>query len=194
MSVRLVAATSAAALALLGLAGCAPADTSGSGSDSGTTTAPTSDPVAGPECLIGDWLISDSEMNKFYAVVGEATGTTFTIEGDTTLSFTTDQFTYTPDFSLVMTTAGVDATGRLAGAISGTYTATEETITTDVTSSDAHMFITVGGIEQDVTEQFGDAVTNAPFSNSPYTCNAEGPLIGFTIDDTHSVELQLTRQ
>jgi hypothetical protein len=194
MSVRFIATTSVAALALLGLAGCAPGASDSTGGGSDDTAAPTTEPVAGPECLVGDWLISDSEMNKFYAMVGEATGTTFTIEGDTTLTFTTDQFTYTPDFSLVMTTAGVDATGRLSGPIAGAYTATDDTITTDVTSSDAHMFITVGGIEQDVTEQFGDAVTGAPFNNSPYRCTADGPILGFTIDDTHNVELQLTRR
>lgn len=193
MFARSAAALGIVSLVALGLAACTPGP-SGSGSEPTGAPSPTEEPVlSGPECLIGEWQISDAEMTKFYNAVGEATGTTFTITGDTGLTFTADEFVYSPDFTLVMNTADIENSGALSGTISGTYEATADTITTDVTASDARVVINVNGVEQDVTEQFGDAVTGAPFNNSPYTCNADGPLIGFDIGTDSYVELQLTR-
>lgn len=195
MLARSAATLSIVALATLGLAACtAPSTSSGGGSDAPASPTPSEEAVlSGPECLIGEWQISESEMTKFYNAVGEATGTTYTITGDTGLTFTADEFSYTPDFAMTMTTAGVELDATISGAISGTYEAADDVITTDVTSSDARVVVTLDGVEQDVTEQFGDAVTGAPFNNSPYTCNAEGPLIGFDIGSDAFVELQLTR-
>ncbi len=193
MLARSVATLGIVSLAALGLAACT-SGTSGSGSEPSETSAAPEEPVlSGPECLVGEWQISDSEMTKFYNAVGEATGTTFTITGDTGLTFTADEFVYSPNFTLMMNTADIENTGTVSGTISGTYEATADTITTDVTASDARVIINVNGVEQDVTEQFGDAVTGAPFNNSPYTCTAEGPLIGFDIGTDSFVELQLTR-
>lgn len=181
-----------AALALL-TACAAPAPAPVPGTSDGAApdpvaSSPAAEPEAsGPECLIGDWIIPQDQMQGFYDAVGSIE---FEIEGDTGLSFTETDYRYTPDFALTMEIAGMQATGAITGSVTGEYTADDSTITTSHEVSDVAVTITVGGVTQDGTDAFGDFMSSAPINSAPYECTPEGPVIQFDTGDSR-VPVQL---
>ncbi|MCY7412011.1 MAG: hypothetical protein LH471_03085, partial [Salinibacterium sp.] len=129
---RLLASAALTGFALLGLSACAPAGPTPPTGD--TSAAPSSTPTAqndgglsleAPGCLIGDWYISEDELQVFYDSVSEASGSgvVFTVAGDTGLSMDGAQFEYTPDLTLTIGLPGSDGIATLNGSISGAYTA-----------------------------------------------------------------------
>jgi hypothetical protein len=194
-----------AALALLVLAplalfGCTQSATSSTGStagssssgESGAESAAEVEALSGPECLIGDWYIEQDQMQVFYDALGAANGNLdFTIDGGTGLSFTESSFSYTPEFTLLLTVAGIDGTGTISGAIGGEYTADEAVITTAQETNDTSLTVTVGGVTQDGGALFGSLLAASPIHSAPYECTAQGPLIQFDTGDDR-VPVQLT--
>lgn len=193
---RLALALPVLSLAALALAGCSAASESTPGG--AATTAPTTAPeeeaaASGPECLIGDWYITQEQMQSFYDAVSAANELAITIDGGSGLAFTESTYTYTPEFTLRLTVAGLEGTGTITGGISGDYTADESTITTAHEVSDVTLTVDVAGQVIDGTDQFGAILASAPINSAPYECGAEGPVIQF---DTGSgrVPIQLTER
>jgi hypothetical protein len=188
MRTRVTAALIAVgSLSALALAGCADeAETTAPGTDSGTTTEGTStepDTVDQSTCLIGDWLITEAEMNKFYdALEGEVGGGfEIDIEGDTGLSFTATDYVYAPNFTLALTfDAGIDGTGSILGTISGDYAVADGIIGTSHNESNVAMSVNVGGVEMDGTDLFDDILAAHPFNEAPYVCAAGEVVIDFS--------------
>jgi hypothetical protein len=192
---RLSLAVPVLALAV-GLVGCtaAPVTDPGSEASSAPSTAPEEEAVAGgPECLVGDWYITQEEMQGFYDAVTAETGAGFTIDGGTGLTFTESTFTYTPQFTLLLDLAGTTGTGTIDGAISGNYSADDTTITTSQETSDAVLTVEIGGVVQDASALFGDILAASPINTAPYECTADGPLIQFDTGGGTRTPVQLTR-
>jgi hypothetical protein len=190
---RLSLAVPVLALAV-GLVGCTAAPATDPDTSSAPSTAPEEEAVAGgPECLVGDWYITQEEMQGFYDVVTAESGTGFTVDGGTGLTFTESTFTYTPQFTLGLDFAGNAGTGTIVGAISGDYTADDTTITTTHETSDVVLTVEIGGVVQDATALFGEIMAASPINTAPYECNADGPLIQFDTGGGTRTPVQLTR-
>lgn len=190
------------AVALLVLAGCSTGDSTDADTDpeveaSGDATeseAPPADPFD-PACLIGDWRISQAEMQSFYdAVSGTAEGLTLTIEGDTGLSFTADQYRYTPTFTLVLDLAGVVGEGVTTGSLGGTYTAADGVITTTLGDNDLETIVTINGATQDASGVLGGIIASDPINQAPFDCtDPESPVLQFETGSGGRTPVALTR-
>ncbi|GAA1521792.1 hypothetical protein BJ978_000700 [Agromyces terreus] len=204
-----------AALAALALAGCSPTSGGGSATPTGaasasptsgadaTASAPATDaaasenPAAASEsnCLVGDWVLTDDQMQLFYdqvnvdlaeyAIVYDPTGSSgLTFRDDGT-------YAYTPDLSLSVDIAGLPAEATLGGTLSGEYAVDGDTVRTSNDTNELSMDVTVDGVAMD-----GTAVTEeilaSPITAAPYDCSGDTPVIHFSTGAS-SVPLTLAR-
>ena len=183
-------AGTAVALALTGCTGgatTADPDASPSGEATGGSDGSGGDTeIDQSTCLIGDWRITQDQMQVFYDAVGAESGggLTMTTDGDTGLSFTETSYTYTPDFTLTLTfDAGIDGTGTITGSIRGDYEVAGGVIATSHNESDVSMTVDVGGVEMDGSDLFGDILASHPFNEAPYECTADEVVIQFSTGD-----------
>jgi hypothetical protein len=182
-------ATMAGALiGLLALAGC-------TATEDGAEPAPDEEPsVDGtddsgdealdptdPACLIGDWVLAEDQMQSFYdAISTEVESVSFTVEGDTGLSFTATDYRYTPDFTLVLEIDNVgNGEGVTTGSLGGTYTATGGVITTTLADNDVAVTVTVLGQTIDGSDLFGSFIESDPINAAPFDCSSGAPVLQF---------------
>jgi hypothetical protein len=179
---RALLALTVPVIAVLTLAGCAPTGTTtpvaGPDAESPSAEALSLEP---PQCLVGDWTITQDELQVFYDSVRDATdgAVSFVVEGDTGLSFDGSVFAYEPDLTLTISTPATEGVATLAGTISGGYIADSTTVTTTNESVDVTYDYVVGGVSQDASAIFGDALLGAPINGGDYECTPTGPLISF---------------
>ena len=150
------------------------------------TTPATDAPVApaGEDCLVGEWVVTQDEMNAFYdAVEANVDGVTFEIIGEAGLTFTETQYVWGPDFDLTLTVAGLEGNGVAGGSISGTYTTADGVITTTLESSEMTMQISMGGTVMDASDIGNDFMTSVPINDAPYSCETGVPVIDFETGD-----------
>ncbi len=192
--------TLAAVATALVLAGCSAGTESGPAPDStpaATGSAASAAPLdpTDPACLVGDWRISQDEMQSFYdAVSGTTEGLVLTIEGDTGLSFTTDTYLYTPSFTLVLDIAGIQGQGVTTGSIGGSYTGAEGVITTTVGENSLSTIVTIAGVTQDASSEIGSIIASDPINAAPFDCsNADAPELLFDIGNGDRTPVALTR-
>ena len=194
------AALAAASLLPLLLVGCSVGSEEATGSSSegpeaeaSTESAAPADP-ADPACLIGDWLITQEEMQKFYdAVSGSTEGLALTVEGDTGLSFTADTFTYTPDFTLRLEIAGVAGEGLTTGSLGGGWSAADGIVTTTVGSNDINVQVTIAGAEVDASDSVGSIIASDPINQAPFDCSdPAAPVLNFDTGTEARVPLTLS--
>jgi hypothetical protein len=177
-------ALTAATAALLSLAGCGPAAPSepvaGPSAEPGEPT-PEALSLEPPQCLVGDWYISQEELQVFYDSVSEATdgAVSFIADGDTGLSFDGGGFAYTPDLVLTISTPATEGVATLSGTISGAYDADTTMITTTNETVEVDYDYVVDGVSQDASTIFGGALLGAPINGGDYECTPAGPLISF---------------
>ncbi|WP_235480743.1 hypothetical protein [Agromyces sp. Leaf222] len=209
---RLALTGSIVAFAALTLAGCTAspsgdASASDAASDSPKPTASASTPAtdaaadddaagtAASNCLVGDWVLADEQMQRYYDQVN-ADLAEYAIVYDPTggsgLSFDEDgTYAYTPALSLSVDIAGLPAEGTLGGTLSGQYAVDGDTLTTSNDTNDLTMDVTVDGVEMDgtpVTEQ----ILASPIMSAPYDCSGETPVIHFSTGAS-TVPLTLSR-
>ncbi len=147
-----------------------------------------------PACLIGDWLITEAEMQSFYdAVSGSTEGLQLTIDGDTGLSFTADSFTYTPDFTLRLDIAGVAGEGVTTGSLSGGWSAADGVVTTTVGSNDIDVQVSIAGTEVDASDSVGSIIASDPINQAPFDCSVPAaPVLQFDTGTDARVPLTLS--
>ncbi|MBX3099680.1 MAG: hypothetical protein KF761_08875 [Salinibacterium sp.] len=133
-------------------------------------------------CLIGEWTITEEQMQVFYDKVSEGVdGITFDVQGDTGLTFRESDYSYLPDFTLGMTVAGTPASGTIAGSINGDYTVDGGLITTSHDSTAVTMTVEVAGTTMDGAELFGQMLAASPVNSAPYECQS-GPTLVIQMD------------
>ncbi|MEQ8439733.1 MAG: hypothetical protein RIB65_19740 [Ilumatobacter fluminis] len=175
-----------------GAATTAPAETTTVPTTAPPTTAPapttvpptTAAPTPG-ECLVGNWVITQDEMNAFYDTL-EATVDApldITVSGQTLLDLTADTYLYTANFDLTVDVAGQSGTGQSTGTVSGTYSAVDGVIVTTLGSSDLNVIISVMGQTIDGSSMANGWLTAAPINDSPYDCSGPTPVIMFETAD-----------
>lgn len=138
------------------------------------TTAPPTPTTAAPsaDCLVGNWVISDSEMNAFYDTLESQIdpGLTISITGQTLLDFTADTFRYTPSFTLTLDVVGQAGEGVTSGSVSGTYVSDDGLLTTTLTESNLDIAVTVMGQTFNGSDLGNGMLNSFPIVDSPYTC------------------------
>ncbi len=175
-------------LALTGCSGAGdePADDPEAGAEAPTTeeagaeAGAESDPLD-PACLVGDWVLTQEQMQGFYdAMTSETEGATFDAAGTAGLSFTATEYRWTPEFTLTLELPMIEAEAVTTGTLGGTYTASEGTITTTLGDNNLSATLTIGGAEQDATDLLGDFITSDPINDTPYDCSdPDAPVLQF---------------
>ena len=137
---------------------------------------------SGADCLVGDWVITEAEMNAYYDAL-EATlsasgpAPTFDIAGQALVTFTPATYTYTADFDLTLGVSGQEGTGTSTGTVSGTWTPVDGVIVGETTDSDLTVSVSIGGITFDGTELANGLLDSSPINAAPFDC--AGPTLDF---------------
>lgn len=175
-----------------GAATTAPAETTTVPTTAPPTTAPTPTTVppttAAPTpggCLVGNWVITQDEMNAFYDTLEATVGAPLdiTVSGQTLLDLTADTYLYTADFDLVVSAVGTSGEGQSSGTVSGTYTADDGVIVTTLGSSNLSVIVTVGGQTLDESAFANGLLGSVPINDAPYDCSGPTPVIMFETAD-----------
>ncbi len=157
-----------------------------------TTTEPEPDPAT---CLVGDWIVSEDEMNVFYEAIRIGTPglDQLSVTGFTTLSFTADgRYEYGPAFTLTLSVSGITGTGEASGAIGGTYETTEGIIVTTLDDPGIVVTVNVGGQTIDGSDMAGGFLTSSPINDAPYRCIGDTLEIDFQVDATGAERVPIT--
>ncbi len=136
-----------------------------------------------PACLVGEWVIPQSEMQRFYDdAVADSPELRFIVEGDTGLWFDEETYVYTPEFTLTLELVDLGATGSGAtsGSLAGSYLAELGIITTRVESNNVTIALTVMGQQLDGTELLGSIIASDPVNEAIFECGPDGPVIQFS--------------
>ena len=147
-------------------------------------------------CLVGDWKVTDAELNSYYAALatgtGAETGLTLSTTGEVLMSFTETSYEYIGDFDLTLSVGGVDGTGEATGSVDGTWVAEDGIILTELGSSDLNIVVTVSGVTIDGSDMGNGLVQANPLNNAPFSC--DGPTLMFQSgpDDTTRHPVLLT--
>lgn len=154
---------------------------------------PVPDPAASAECLVGEWIVTGDVIQSFYDSVAPDQPVKFTVEGDAGLNFTDETYEWVPDFTLIMDINGVEATGTIAGTITGLYQTDDGIITTSMDESDIDMTITVMDQTMDGTAMGESFLNQAPIVDTPFSCADGQPVLMFETSDGGRVPMTLER-
>jgi len=133
----------------------------------------------GGDCLVGDWVLSVSDLQAYYDVVGSASGLSMVVDGTTGLRLTADTFEYTPDMMLTLDFEGTSAVAVLGGSLSGDYATADGVITT---TSEVFAFeaeVTVDGAPVGDSSMANELLAASPVSDAPYDCSGANPVVMF---------------
>lgn len=162
-------------------------------SDASTSTAPA--PDAG-ECLVGDWVVTEEQMDAYYAGLMGTLEAPLTLDttGSAPLSFAADgTYEWAPGFTLTVEVAGASGTGEVAGTITGNWTATEGVVTTSSDVNALVVSITVNGVVFDGADLANGLLNSTPINGVTYSCDGPAPVLDFqTADPSVTVPVTLT--
>lgn len=158
-------------------------DDSSAGNDAEAGTGDT-----GGDCLVGSWIISESELQGFYDAILQDNAQlpmTFAVNGDVGLDLNSDgSLVYTPDLTLVIEAGGIEGSGELIGTLSGSYSAEDSVITTEITEDDTELTITLSGVTM-TDQDLGGAFSGLPIANAEYSCEDGHPVLQFDTSTRH---------
>lgn len=184
-----------AAFAALGLAGVLAGCTTAADPAGPETAVPeestggeTTD--VGGDCLVGDWIISEDQLQGYYDQLGTETDVDITVTGYTALDFTADSYEYRPQFGIELDISGVAATAQATGSVRGLYSTADGVITTENDVSDIALPVTVDGVAMDGSEFGNELISSQPINSTTYHCEAGAPVIDFlTTSGTYPMAL-----
>jgi len=191
-----VETTSAVETTVTSLAGASVVDGS-AGTDSSTTEAPTTtEAPAEGDCLIGDWVVTDEQMDLFYDGVMGTLQTPLMIDtvGSAPLSFAADgTYSWAPDFVLTVDIAGQSGAGDVGGTITGNWTVVDGVVTTSADVNDLTVSITVNGATFGGDDLANGLLDTSPVNGVTYSCDDPLPVLDFqTADPDVTVPVTLT--
>lgn len=162
------------------------------------TSAPadtSADDDGGADCLVGDWVITEDEMNAYYdaleaALSGTGPAPTIDVAGQVLVTFTPTEYTYTGNFDLTLGVAGQEGTGASTGTVSGSWMPDGGVIVSETTDSNLSVSVTIAGITFDGSELANGLLDSSPINAAPFDC--AGPTLDFLTGETtprHTVML-----
>lgn len=146
-------------------------------------------------CLVGDWVVAESELDGYYAQVetGLGEGVTFDITGDTGLAFADDgTYLYTPNFTFEVDVEGIVAEGSVTGTLGGTYEVVDSVVETTVVDDSLEITVSAAGITMSASDLGMDLATFAPVSSAPVDCSGENPVVGYDLGNGSRQPVELT--
>jgi hypothetical protein len=174
----------------------APVDTDPPTTPATTTAATTTTTPDDGACLVGEWVVTEQEMDGFYAGLMSTMDAPLTIDtvGSAPLSFAADgTYAWAPAFDLTVEVAGVSGTGQVAGTITGNWIATDGVVTTASDVNALTVFITVRGQTIDGADLANGFLNSSPVNGVTYSCDGPTPVLDFkTGDPSVTVPVTLT--
>lgn len=160
------------------------------------TTPPETDPppTAASEpavdfdgtCLVGDWVVTEDEMNGFYEGVTATLGTpvTITVEGSAPISFHADHtYAWAPAFTLAVEVLGQVGTGVSGGSITGDWSAADGVLTTAAEVNELDVQVTIAGVTLDESDFANGLLDGSPINGVTYSCDGPTPVLNFLTGD-----------
>lgn len=163
--------------------------------DPSPTVPPTTEaPIDEGACLIGDWVVTEQQMDSFYAGLMSTLEAPLTIDttGSAPLSFNADgTYAWAPDFALTVEVSGASGAGVVGGTITGDWTAVDGVVTTSADVNALVVSISVNGVEFDGADLANGLLNSSPVNGVTYSC--DGPVLDFqTADPAVTVPVTLT--
>lgn len=141
--------------------------------------APTLPPQQpnGAACLVGDWTISDAELDVYFDIVAQNAGfQSIDNDGEIRLSFTETSFEWTNDYTLTMTVGDVTYESRSTGSFYGAYSEAGGVIKGMVIRDNRTGTITQDGQPVgDVGDLFAGIQPARPMDSMMFSCT--GPIL-----------------
>jgi hypothetical protein len=166
-----------------------------SADESGSPTSLAAEADAG-QCLVGDWVVTEEQMDAFYSGLMGTLEAPLTIDtvGSAPLSFAADgTYEWAPGFTLAVEVAGATGTGEVGGTITGNWTATEGVVTTSSDLNALVVSITVNGVVFDGDDLANGLLNSTPINGVTYSCDGPAPVLDFkTADPSVTVPVTLT--
>lgn len=161
------------------------------------TEPPTTEPAADDgSCLVGEWVVTEVQMNAFYAGLMSTVDAPFEISvvGSAPLTIAADgTYQWAPDFTLSLTVAGQSGTGVTGGTISGDWSANDDVVTTASDVNALTIEVTVGGLTFSGDDFANGLLNDSPINGVTYSCTGDTPVLDFnTADPTITVPITLT--
>lgn len=145
------------------------------------------------ECLIGNWVISAAEMERFYNSVQNDAD--FAVQGYTGLTFSEDAYEYAPNLSVRMQiendTFPISAVMSMGGSITGSYRADGFIITTSHEVANIRAAVKIGDRTYDGTDLVSGFLLTSPINSAPYECTDAGPVLMFATAGPDRMPIQL---
>lgn len=144
------------------------------------------EPTGESDCLVGNWIVDEEQMNSFYNALTSTIDSPIMINvvGVAPLSFAADgTYGWAPDFALMIEVAGQRGTGVTGGNITGDWTAVDGVVTTSSDVNALTMSITVGGSVIDGSSIGNGFLNSSPINGVTYSCDGPTPVLDFMTGD-----------
>lgn len=172
-----------------------PATTAAASTSTTAAATTTVAPADTGECLVGEWVLTDDQMNAFYAGVMTTVDAPIgiTASGFAGLTFAADgTYSWAPAFDLTVDVAGTSGTGTTTGSITGNWSATDGVVTTASDVNALDVSITVAGTTISGSDLANGMLNSSPINGVTYSCAGSSPVLDFqTADPAVTVPITL---
>jgi len=138
------------------------------------------------ECLVGDWVVTEDQMNAFYDGLMSTLEAPIGIDasGSAPLSFAADgTYRWAPDFALGVEVAGQSGTGVTGGTITGDWSAAVGVVTTSSDINALAVAIEVNGVTFGGDDLVNGLLNSSPVNGVTYSCDGPTPVLDFQTGD-----------
>ena len=138
------------------------------------------------ECLVGDWVVTEDQMNAFYSGLMSTLEAPIGIDaaGSASLSFAADgTYRWAPDFALTVEVAGQRGTGVTGGTITGDWSAAGGVVTTSSDINALAVAIEVNGVTFGGDDLVDGLLNSSPVNGVTYSCDGPTPVLDFKTGD-----------
>lgn len=147
-----------------------------------TEAAPDSDGA----CLVGEWVVTEDEMNMFYDAMESTVEVPLTIavEGSAPLTFSADgTYRWEPEFILTVEVTGISGTGATTGSVTGDWSVDGDVLTSASEVNALELSITVGGTTIEGSDIANGFLNSSPINGVTYSCEGPVPVLDFMTGD-----------
>jgi len=138
------------------------------------------------ECLVGDWVVTEGEMNAFYDGLMSTLEAPIGIDavGSAPLSFAADgTYRWAPDFALTVEVASQSGTGVTGGTITGDWSVAGGVVTTSSDINALTVAIEVNGVMFGGDDLVNGLLNSSPVNGVTYSCDGPTPVLDFQTGD-----------
>ncbi len=152
------------------------------------TDPPTTEPAPDVDgaCLVGDWVVTEEEMNKFYDGVESTVDAplAISVEGSAPLTLRADgTYRWELEFVLTVELAGIAGTGTADGDTTGDWSVDDGVLSTAFDVNALEVSITVGGVTVEGDDIANGLLDTSPINGVTYSCEGPTPVLDFVTGD-----------